>query len=274
VTYTVGITNTSNFGNIIVDQICDSAYGTVFRAGTYSGTACATGSTGTAITGTTCSALSVGATPQSCTFTASQPEDVTVTDTVQVTGHGATAGTFGPTSSNSVQVRSGEAASTATITKSLVSTTAGCATVRYGVDVKNTSTADEALSLSALSDNGFGDITKYTGTGNASVLGTTCGVATTSAGLGTLSGSSGAGTLQKTLAVGGSDYTCQFDAQFCGTLTTITLPAGSSPSTCLGIQHTNTVTGTLTGDESETVTQSANTLTVDECFASFTSSSP
>jgi hypothetical protein len=273
VTYTVGITNSSNFGNIIVDQICDSAYGTVFRAGTFSGAACATGSTGSGITGTTCSALSVGTTPQSCTFTASQPESATVTDTVQITGHGASAGTFGPTSSNSVTVTSNEAASTATITKSLVSTTAGCATVRYGVDVKNTSSADETLTLSALSDSSYGDITKWTGTGNASVLGTTCGVTT---GVGSLSGIAGAGTLSKTLAVSGSDYTCQFDAQFCGTLTTITLPAGSNPSTCLGIQHTNQVTGTLTGDDTppEVVSQTENTLTVDECFTSFSSSSP
>lgn len=267
VTYTVDVTNTSNFGNIIVDQICDSAYGTVFRAGTFTGPPCAAGSTGSGITGTTCSALSIAqGTDQSCTFTASQPENVTVTDTVQVTGHGASAGTFGPTTSNSATVTSGEAPSTATITKSLISTTAGCATVRYGVDVKNTSTADEVLSLSALSDSAYGSITSLQG----SVLGTTCDVAN---GVGTLAGTgNGAGALPKTLAVG-SDYICQFDAQFCGTLTPITLPNGT---TCSGIQHSNQVTGTLMGDDSppEVVSQSANTLTVYECSSAFSSSAP
>src|SRR6266478_8935959 len=130
VTYTVTITNNSNFGNIIVDQICDSAYGNIFTAGTFTGPACPAGSVGTDA-GTTCSALSIGSTPGSCTFTATQAESKMVTDTVSVTGHGVSAGTFGPDSSNSVTVTSGEAASTATVSKTLVSTTAGCATVRY-----------------------------------------------------------------------------------------------------------------------------------------------
>ncbi len=76
--------------------------------------------------------------------------------------------------------------------------------------------------------------------------------------------------LPATLAVGGSDYTCKFDGQFCGAIGTITKPDGT---TCFGLQHVNKVTGTIVGDESETVTQTGNTLTVDECFTSFTSSS-
>jgi hypothetical protein len=188
---------------------------------------------------------------------------------VQVTGHGATAGTFAPTTSNSATVTSGEAPSTATITKSLVSTTAGCATVRYGVDVKNTSSADEVLSLSALSDSFYGVITATHGSGDGAVLGTTCGVAN---GVGTLAGTgNGAGTFPQTLAVNGSDYICQFDAQFCGTLSTINLPGGGN---CSGIHNVDSVTATMTGDEGEVVSQNANTLTVDECFTSYTSSSP
>jgi hypothetical protein len=68
----------------------------------------------------------------------------------------------------------------------------------------------------------------------------------------------------------GGHYTCQFDAQFCGPLSTITL--GDGVSTCNGIKHSNKVTGTETGDEGEQVTESANTLTVYECFSSSSSS--
>lgn len=266
VTYTVGVTNTSNFGNIVVDQICDSAYGNIFTAASFTGPACPAGTAGTD-TGTTCSALTIAAnSSQTCTFTANQPENKTVTDTVSVSGHGSSAGNFGPTLSNPVvSVASGEAPSTATITKSLVSTTAGCATVRYGVDIKNTSSADEVLSLSALSDSSYGSITTDHGSGNGSVVGTTCGLAT---GIGTLAGT-GAGAFPATLAVGGSDYTCQFDATFCGPIAPVTLPGGT---TCNGISNMDTVTGTLTGDEGEVVSTTANTLTVDECFTTFSSS--
>jgi hypothetical protein len=286
VTYTVDISNTSNFGSVVVDQICDSAYGSIFTASGFT-PACPAGSVGGTISNNTCSALTIAqGTDKSCTFQVSQAENKVVTDFVSVTGHGSSAGTFGPTNSNSATVTSGEAASTATITKSLVSTTAGCATVRYGVDVKNTSSADEDLTLSALSDDGYGDITTVQG----SVLGTTCGVATGSPGSGTLKDSTGGGSLSTTLPVGGSDYICQFDAQFCGTLTTITISGsgtctngtcstgktGTSCSTnsdcnltCNGIEHVNKVTGTLTGDDDETVTLTPGTLTVDECFTTF-----
>ncbi len=272
VTYSVGIKNTSNFGDIIVDQICDSVYGTVFRASSFTGAACST--PGSIPSGnTTCSALDIASgSVGSCTFTASQGENLTVSDTIRVVGHGASSGsTFGPSGSNSVQVVSQDAASTATVTKSLVDTTNGCATVRYNVDVANTSAADEVLSLSTLTDTAYGDITKSGAGSNPLVLGTTCGVASGSPGLGSLSGSTGAGSLPATLDVSGtaSHYTCQFDAQFCGALGSITKPDGTS---CTGIQHTNKVTGTLTGDEGETVTQAANTFTVDECFTTFTSS--
>jgi hypothetical protein len=121
------------------------------------------------------------------------------------------------------------------------------------VDVKNTSGFDENLTLSALNDSAFGNITQVQG----SVLGTTCGVATGSPGLGTLSGSSGAGTLPASLPVGGSDYQCQFDAQFCSAL---------DPNSC--ISNTDSVSGSLAGDEpADQVTVTKNTITVKECLS-------
>jgi hypothetical protein len=178
---------------------------------------------------------------------------------VNVSGHGVSAGTFGPTNTNSVTVASNEAPSTATVTKGVANTTAACATVRYNVDVKNTSAAgtDETLSLSALNDTAadFGGITSVHG----NVLGTTCGVA---AGQGTLSGSAGAGTLPATVAVGG-DYTCQFDGMFCSALDT---------NGC--ISHTNSINATLAGDESEAVTTTANSITAKECLITTVTSTP
>ncbi len=265
VTYTVAITNTSSSGEI-VDQICDSAYGNVFTASGFA--ACPAGTAGT-VASSGCSALNIapGATG-TCTFTALHGENAIVTDTVSASGHSSVLSSLTFTSgSNSVTVTSSDAPSTATVTKGFDSTQAGCATVRYTVGVHNSSGSDENLLLSALNDDKYGSITSL----HDSVLGTTCGVATTSDGLGTLSGSPGAGTLATTLTVGGSDYTCKFDAQFCGPLTTITKPDGTQ---CLGLQHVNKVTAMLSGDEGPTdpVSQTGNTFTVAECFTSFVSS--
>jgi hypothetical protein len=264
VTYTVDMVNDkSNFGSVLIDQICDSAYGNIFTAGTFTGPACAPGSqcpagslAGSSCdnSGTTCSAVTIAfGASSTCTFTANQPESTTVKDVVTVSGHGSAAGSFGPTSTNSVQVVSNEAPSTATVTKGVVSTTAACATVRYSVDVANTSATgtDETLSLTGLSDSAFGGITSV----HDSVLGTTCGVATSSSGLGTLSGSSGAGVLPASLPVVGSDYTCQFDAQFCSALV----------NSC--ISNTDSITASLSGDETaDKVTVTANSVTVKECL--------
>jgi hypothetical protein len=260
VTYTVDMNNNqSNFGSVVIDQICDSQYGTVYTDGTLA--ACAPGTQGSGlITGTTCTDFTIAfGADQKCTFTVNQPENVTITDTVNVSGHGTSAGKFGPDTTNSVTVVSNEAASSATVTKGFVGTEAACATVRYSVDVKNTSTAgtDETESLTVLNDSAFGSITSV----HDSVLGTTCGVAS---GVGTLSGTAGAGVLPASLPVGGPDYTCQFDGQFCSAL---------DVNSC--ISHTNSVAGTITGDEGETVTQSDSTLTVKECLsATITSTGP
>src|SRR5207302_1061655 len=179
------------------------------------GPACATGTVGTS-TGTTCTAFTVASgASQTCTFTANQAENVTVNNIVNVKGHGSSNGSFGPTASNQVTVVSNEAPTTGTITKTFVGNTAGCATVRYNVDVKNTSAAgtDETLNLSAFNDSAFGSITSV----HDSVLGTTCGVASGSQGLGSLSGSTGGGVLPATIPVNGT-YSCKFDGQFCSGL--------------------------------------------------------
>ena len=276
VTYTVAISNPSNVpnNNAVVDQLCDDKYGQIFRAATFTGPACPAGTVGSATNGSCPPSPIAPLGTGQCTFTALQGENASVTDTVTAWGHSSlnTSSTFGGLtglSSNTVTVTSSDAPSTATVTKGLDSTPAGCVTARYSVDVHNSSTADEVLSLSAFNDSSYGSITSLQG----SVLGTTCGRDSSGVGLGTLSGSPGAGTLPASLAVGtgaSSHYVCKFDAQFCGPLATVTLPDNT---TCIGLQHTNKVTGTIVGDESETVTQTGDTLTVDECFTSFTSTS-
>lgn len=254
VTYTVAITNTSNVpnNNVVVDQICDSAYGTIYDDHTFS--ACKAGTSGITPTNVSCppSPIAPGATA-TCTFTATVGENVTgLLDTVTASGHSSinTNSTF-TQGSNSVTVTSSDAPSTATTTKGFVGTEAGCATVRFSVDVHNSSGFDETLTLSSLTDTAYGDITKVGSGSPPVVLGTTCGVAS---GAGTLSGTAGAGVLPATIAVGG-DYNCQFDGQFCSAV---------DLNTC--ISQVDSVSGSLKGDEGETVTQTENTLTVKECF--------
>jgi hypothetical protein len=251
VTYTVDIQNTSNFGSVQVQQVCDSSYGQIYPTPTNpptgtcnAGTQCAdttTPGTGCA-TSTTCTGSTIaqgGDYP--CTFTVTQPEATTVTDTASALVKGGTSGTTAGGGSNSVTVVSGENPSTATVTKGLNSTTNVCATIRYSVDVKNTSGVDETVTLSALNDTAadFGSITSVHG----NILGTTCGVASGSPGLGTLSGSTGGGTLSTTLSPG-SEYQCLFDGQVCGV---------PDPSTGC-ITHSNAINATLAGDENEGVT--------------------
>jgi hypothetical protein len=257
VTYTATVSNSG--GGATINQICDSAYGTIATTANYAGPPCQAGipgldGTATATSCTLPATVANGGTPFSCTFTASQGENSKVTDTVTANGIGSDGSTPTSGTSNSVTVTAGEAATTGTITKSLNSITSNCATVRYGVDVKNTSSADETLTLSALNDSAYGDITK-SGTANASVLGTTCGV---TSGVGTLSGSPGVPF--GTLAAGG-DYQCQFDAQFCGVPGPITGTACSN-----GISKSDTVSATLTGDEGEVVSLTPGALTVIQCI--------
>jgi len=278
VTYHVAITNTTpaGEGGLVVDQICDDQYGNVFTAPGYGGAACPPGLVGTASNVNCPPADIANGTTGTCDFTAKQGELATVTDKVTVKGHSDLVSTalFGPDTSNTVTVTSSDAPSSATITKGFVANTNVCVTVRYSVDVANTGGFDENLTLTGLKDSGFGDITKWTGTGNASVLGTTCGVAVSSPGLGSLSGvtasATNGGVLPATLPVSGADYQCQFDASFCGLPGTVTLPSGV---TCTGIQHKNTVSAnSIHGDEGTTdpVTETDHQLTLDECISTAT----
>jgi hypothetical protein len=271
VTYTVEIANDrTNFGSVVVDQVCDTAYGEIFHANGVTascnaGTQCAAPNnvTGTGCaSSTTCSAATIALNgTYDCTFTVSQPEGITVTNTATGYVHGSSSGTSSGTS-NSVSVTSGEAATTGTATKGVNSTTNACATVRYSADIKNTSATgtDETLSLTALADTAFGDLTTCAGStngctsnGNANVLGTTCGVAN---GIGTLHGTTGTGALPATIGVG-STYSCLFDAQICGGLT----------NGCF--THTNSLNPTVAGEgepnESVTVTNTPSSLNVKVC---------
>jgi hypothetical protein len=249
-TYTVSLDNpnvSGAFGDIIVDQICDSAYGQVYpvpvSAGGPGGGTCKAGSTGQAITSTTCTALDVAlGTSGKCTFTApSIGELATVQNIVTISGHsGVNSSVTFSTQTNQVTVNSTDAPTAATATKSFNATVAACATVRYNVEVDNTSGADEQETLSALSDSSFGSITSV----HDNVLATTCSVS-------------------QTIAPGGN-YKCTFDAQFC----TASNDSGLDANGCFS--HSNTVnTVTLVGDESADAPFNAtsNQLTVKECIA-------
>src|SRR5207249_3101125 len=111
---------------------------------------------------------------------------------------------------------------------------------------------DEILNLSAFNDIAFGSITTVHG----GVLGTTCGVASGSPGLGSLSGSTGAGALPTTISVNGGTYTCRFDGQFCSAL---------DASGCF--THSNTVSATLTGDENEVVSLTPGAFNAGDAYA-------
>jgi len=282
VTYTVDIANDkSNFGSVTVSQICDTAYGQIFPAppssgGPVTGGTCNAGSqclapnnvTGSGCaTGTTCTAATIAfGASHTCTFTATQAESSTVTNIASALVTGGSSGTASG-GSNSVMVTSGEAPSTATVTKGLNATTHACVTERYKVDVASTSTADETLSLTALNDTAsdFGNITTVQG----NILGTTCGQTAGLAGAGSLStftvvapgGTEDAthlqgGALPDNLTVGGSDYVCYFDAQLCSDLST-------SSNNCF--THTNSINATMAGDEKEAVTINANSVTAKVC---------
>ena len=298
--YTVVVTNTSNLGGVTINQLCDNKYGNIATAAgnacaagtlcpslcTASGTpfaACTGNGTGNFAAGSTCATniscslpatLSAPGNSVTCTFTGQIPENSTITDIVTANGVDSNIPPNPVSNSATADATAGDAPATATLTKTTTGAVHGCATLRYTAKIHNSSgaTTDENLLLSALGDSAFTDLTSLSGDDhtNNSVVGTTCGQPV-AGGLGTLSGSSGAGSFSAaspaSIAVGG-DYTCQFDGVICGTLTTITKPDGSP---CTGIQHTNTLQPTLTGDEAtQTVSQSGGTLVVSECFDTFT----
>ncbi len=167
-----------------------------------------------------------------CTFTrniSGVPGD-TFTDEACVRGTDSNTppNAVGPTC-DTATVAINDVVSTATLEKTAEGGV--CAIERYKVEVTNTSTVD-SLDLSSLDDDKFGDITAL----SATVFGTTCGV---SAGEGTLDGVTGAGTLPATIGTS-SSYICQFDGLICEA----------------DFPHTDTVTGTLSDNDGNTLTPS------------------
>lgn len=145
----------------------------------------------------------------------------------------------GPTC-NTASVSINDVIPTATLEKT--ATGGVCAVERFNVKVTNTDTVED-LTLTALNDDKFGDITSIQG----DVYGTTCGVAS---GVGTLLNETGAGTLSATVTANGGIYACQFDGFICKT----------------DLPHTNTVTGALNDNDGNTVspvgTAEVTTLTI------------
>lgn len=210
--YQVTITNTTpaNEGGIIIDQICDNRYGTIYDDGVPANR-CPAGTidTTTYTKTTTCGAGTPGDIPNqgsgSCTFTVTHGENLSVTDQVTVAGHSdlTASQTFNPPASNTVTVTSSDAPTTAATSLGLApGPINACVTLRYNVTVANTSSADESVTLNssgtlgqagyvpALNASSFGDITNTHGDSHTagSVTGTTCGVDGGVAGQGTLSG--------------------------------------------------------------------------------------
>lgn len=294
VTYTVNISNTSNFGDIKVDQICDSAYGTVYKDSGYTGASCNPVGNASGISNLNCSsALTDVSSSSTCTFEVFQAEKQTVSDIITVIFQGLSGGGTSSAFSNNdtaITVTSGEADTLATATKAPVSITNACETVTYTTTVTNTSTgADESESLTALTDNGV-DLTKIA----SGILGTTCGVATGNHGLGNLSTvtvtTSNGGSLPASLTVNGGSYTCQFSTSSCNPIGTVVKTPGTCDTvntqlctagsvgsscktnsdcdvTCQGIQAPDTVAATVIGDEgaSDLVTVNPASATATMC---------
>jgi hypothetical protein len=192
--FTVATTNTSQFTTVTMNQICDDKYGTVASSGT---STCGAGTLGS-INGTTCTlpkTLGPGAS-YSCTFAGNVIAGGPTTSTDTVTVSGLDQNRKPVSSTASAQVAITDVPPTAMVTKSLNGLS--CADVSYHVKVQNTDSA-EALTLSALSDDGFGAL----GSVHDSVLSTTCAV-------------------PQTIAKAGV-YECDFTAHFCGTPHTDTI---------------------------------------------------
>lgn len=301
VSYAVAISNPSNIAgnNAIVDQICDDKYGTVYRSNSFTGPTCPTAG---APTSTTCPPNTSGTTgvaplaTETCTFTVSQSENLTVQDTVTAWGHSAlsSSSTFGGTTglaSNPVTVTSTDAPTNTTTSKAVGPPEHACVTVRIDATATNNSGADESVTLtqvgtpgnsgyvSALQDSGFGDITVIHGNANTggSVTGTTCGIAAGSPGSGTASDLTAAdytdgGSFPKTLDIATGthpSYTCKFDGVVCGTAAPISKNGTQICAEGISVLNT-TLTANLVGDDSspngDTVNQTQTPIDVDVCL--------
>jgi hypothetical protein len=241
VTYTVGVSNKASFTPVTLHQICDDRFGNVVTEVTDPPQPpCAAGTLGS-VTSTTCTMPQTLTAPYdpgtppvpqySCTFTADVTGDQkTVVDTVTVNGTTGTPPNTKPvTGSDTAQVVISDVPPTMTVTKAFDSLQ--CVTLKYKVTVTNNDPVD-SLTVSALVDDRFGDIT----TNHGSISNTTCTLANMSP-----------------IGVGGSKN-CTFDASFCASSTT------------------DTVTATATDDDGNPVTGgTSNCVPVTVCTATTTS---
>jgi hypothetical protein len=257
VTYKVDVTNNSSCfptpctptSSVLFDGLNDTPYGDVTQVTPTNtkvlGTTCgvAVGDPGLgSLSGETSAAGTLPATlapsdTYECFFQATVSNLSTgdsLSDTVCTTGAtDTTTGSLIPNKCGSASVSATDVKPTAAVVKNAAFVRVICVEIGYTVQVNNTDTA-ESLTLTALTDNkvgGDGDIT----TVHDNILGTTCGVATTEKGLGTLKDLDGAGTLPATIGIGGN-YTCQFNAEVCS------------------FPQTDTVTATLNDDENNSIT--------------------
>ena len=272
-TYTVGITPSATAPSgttLVVDQVCDTAFGTVYDDNLKDASnnrvfpPCSV--TPSTVTGTTCPPTDFSSGTGTCTFTTAAlgTELSSATDQVSASMHlksstGALVAKTTTPNSNQVKVYTTEAQTTTTTSKQYNSTIGACATVEYNVAVTNSSAVEEAVTLSALSDNVYGNINactnaNCTNTGGILVLGTNCLLGT---GVGTLAGThatlggTNVTTAGSVSIPGNSNYTCKFDGQFCSgdtaaTGTTISLGTDG----CMTLA--DTVTSTQAADESLT----------------------
>jgi len=287
-TYTVTITNNNNTGSDVVQQVCDSQYGNIATDPNYKGAACAAGSACADKTqGTTC-ATNISCTvpttltnpgdKMTCTFTGAVPENQTAfTDTATATAVASNGATV--TGSADATVTSGDASASAKFIKTLGSAnpTQACVTVVYNAEVDNTSgnTTDEDETVTALTDDQYGDITTVhngsscpTGSSECtgSVTSTTCKAGSKILANGKCSVSGSACTSNSDCgATGGTcsgSYARTFNGVMCGTLSALTTNCAA------GLELKDTLSGTLTGDETgETVSTTSGSRTVDVCLS-------
>lgn len=190
-TYTVKMTNESQYQTITVMNICDDRYGTI------AGSGCAAGTYGS-INSTDCAVpqvLDPAGDWYQCTFKADfvSPDYKSASLTDTVTASGKDASNHDVSDSDSAMVQVTNVPPTAQIIKSLAPQDEACAEVIYDVEVTNTSTPLEPIWLHDLTDSAFGSLTSV----HDDVLATTCT------------------DLPRQIAAGG-DWSCYFKAWVCG----------------------------------------------------------
>jgi hypothetical protein len=202
VTYTVQITNGADFVSVTIDSIIDTIYGDLGDSANPN------------VTDNTCDdligdVLAAGGST-SCSFKAFVSGDTgqTITDTVEVCGTDS-AGHTDVCGHDDADVTITDVGSTPTLAKTAKSATCSVE-VTYQVVVSNNSTID-TLTVNALNDDTFGNITTVQG----NVISTGCATG---------------GTIQPL-----GNYTCSF--------------VGSTTSNSCNFTLTDTVTGTVTDDD-------------------------